>query len=285
MELYRRYAVHLGLLALVLVIVILLSAPGSVFSAGVSFVDSTLHRSSGEGTYVTTKMDFGDAGEVNAFPKEIGEWTGFDYETSEIKESLGADALLLRSYVSPGIYSGVDFLILQAETETSFHPPPVCYAAIGFEIEEQGKERVLIEDAEWARATSSTVSIPVEKAVILRKSGGRIRERRLVLYFYVKGNQLTSDAITLIRVEAQAPVDASYEGILGVEKEFIALAVPYMFDPGGDHAGKTLAARLAGSGFGGYLAIMLLLFAPLAIAVYPKTRWGRLQSDEPMSNE
>lgn len=275
MKFFRQYSMLLGLLAMMLVIVVLLSGTSSMFSSGVAFIDSTLHRSSGGEAFVRTKMDFGNARQVNAFPYEIGNWTGVDYETSEIRDSLGADALLLRSYVSPGIYSGVDFLILQAETESSFHPPPVCYLALGFEIEEQGKEQVFVADPSWTEATSPGVSIPLEKAVIFKRSGGKITDRRVALYFYVKGNQFTSDQVTFIRVEAQAPIEGSYDGILEVEKEFIALAIPHLFEPGGDRGWDPVAVRLAGLGVGGYFVIILLLLIPLAVAVFPKTKWGR----------
>ena len=275
MDFFRRYSMLLGLLAMTLVVVVLLSGSGSAFSSGVAFIDSTLHRSSGGEAFVRTKMDFGNARQVNEFPYEIGNWTGADYETSEIRDSLGADALLMRRYTSPGIYLGLDFLILQARTESSFHPPPVCYVALGFEIEEQGKEQVLIDDPAWAQAPSSGISIPLEKAVIFKQSDGRVTDRRLALYFYVKGNQLTSDRVTFIRVEAQAPAEGSYDGILGVEKEFIALAIPHMFEPGGDREWNPVAVRLAGLGVGGYFVIILLLLIPLAVAVFPRTRWGR----------
>lgn len=274
MGFYRRYSLLLGLLALVLVVVLLLSTPEFVLSPGVTFIDSELHRSSGDEAYVRTKMDFGSAEHMSSFPMEIGEWKGYDYDTKDISESLGADVILLRGYDRPGLYQPIFFLIMQARTESSFHPPRVCYAVLGYEIEGEGKEQVVVTDTSWTEASSNT-TIPLKKMVVFKESGGKVTERRVVLYCYVKGNQFKSDTITMIRVEALALVEGSYDGILSVEKDFIADMIPLMFEPSEEGKWNPLAMRLAELGIGGYFAIALLLFMPLAIMLYPRTRWGR----------
>ena len=273
MDFYKRYSLLLGLLALALIIALLLSTPRLVFSPGVTFIDSELHRSSGNEAYVRTKMDFGNSEHVNTFPHEFSEWQGYDYDTAGAKESLGADIILLRGYDYPGLYQPIFFLILQAKTGSSFHPPPLCYLGMGFEVESEGKEQVTVEDPNWR--ASPDYSIPMTRLVISRESGGTVTERRVVLYFYVKGNQFTSDTITMIRVEGLAPIDGSYDGILGIEKDFIALSIPYMFDPSEEGTWRPLAVQLAESGAGGYLAIALMAFVPLAIILYPRLRRRR----------
>ena len=135
MDFYRRYSLLLGLLVLALVIALLLTTPASMFSPGVTFIDSELYRSSGDEAYVRTKMDFGNSEHVNAFPHQFSVWQGYDYDTAALKESLGADIILLRGYVRPGLYQPIFFLLMQARTESSFHPPPICYPAMGYEIE------------------------------------------------------------------------------------------------------------------------------------------------------
>ena len=52
----KRYSVLFGLFALVCVIVLLFSTPDSLFSHGVSFIDSELHRSSGNEAYVMIRV-------------------------------------------------------------------------------------------------------------------------------------------------------------------------------------------------------------------------------------
>ena len=95
MVFYKRYSVLFGLFALVCVIVLLFSTPDSLFSRGVSFIDSELNRSSGNEAYVITKMNLGSQEHVSAFPTEIGEWKGYDYDTTRVSEDLGADVVLL----------------------------------------------------------------------------------------------------------------------------------------------------------------------------------------------
>jgi hypothetical protein len=280
MGFYRRYSLLIGLFTLVLVIVLLLSTPDFVFSTGVTFIDSELYRSSGDEAYVRTKMDFGSSEDVSAYPTEIGDWSGYDYDVTEIKETLGGDVILLRGYSRPGVYQPLFFLIMQAETESSFHPPPVCYPALGYHIQEEGKEQVVVTDTSWTEADSS-LTVPLKKLVVFKESGGEVTDRRVVLYCYVKGNQLASDTITMIRVEALAPVEGSYDGILNVEKDFAALTIPYMFEPNEEEKWSPLAVRLAESGIGGYFAIALLLFVPLAIMLYPRTRRGEAPPPNP----
>ena len=280
MDFYRRYSLPLGLLALVLVVVLLLSAPGVVFSPGVTFIDTELHRSSGDEVYVRTKMDFGSQEHMATFPREIGDWSGYDYDATEVKEMLGADVILLRGYDRPGLYQPMFFTIMQSQTESSFHPPPVCYAAQGYSIQDEGKEKILVTDTSWTEAPSSSMSVPLARMVVFKESDGEITERRVVLYCYVKGNQFTSDTITMIQGEALVPIDGSYDGIVDVEKDFIALTIPYMFEPAEVEEWSPLALHLAQHGAVGYFAIVLLLLVPVAIIIYPRVRVGRGSADK-----
>lgn len=269
-----RYSLLLSLAVLALVVILLLGDPDFVFSPGVSFIDTELHRSSGHEVYVRTKIDFGSQEHMSRLPMEIGEWTGYSYDTTEDREYLGADVIVLRAYSSPGLSQPLFFLIMQARTESSFHPPDVCYASQGYNVQEEGKEQIVVTDTSWAQATSG-MSIPFKRLVIAKEIDGEITERRVVLFCYVKGNQFTSDTITMIRTEALAPIDGSYEGILSVEKDFTALAIPYLFEPAEGEEWNPLALQLAESGIGGYVAIAAILFVPVTIIIYARTGRGR----------
>jgi len=74
----------------------------------------------------------------------------------------------------------------------------------------------------------------------------------------------------MIQVEAMAPVSGPYDGILGVEKDFIAQAIPYMFMPSEVAAWNPLGRQLAELGTLGYLATALLLMVPIAIMAVPR---------------
>ncbi len=279
MDFIRQYSLVLGISILIGVIALLLASSDIIYSSGVTFVDNNLHYASGDEAYIETKVDFGSQEHMAAFPLEFGEWRGYDEDTTEWADQLGADVAVLRGYTSPGLYQPLFFLIMQARTESSFHPPKICYPAQGYSIQEKADERVLITDANWTEEFSS-VSIPLEKLVVVKESDGGVIDRRVVLYFYVKGNQFASDVITMIRMEASVPANGSYEGILNLEKEFLAQAIPYMFEPVEEENWNPIVIEMAGWGVGGYVIIVFLLFIPAAILAYPLTRWGQ----EPSGN-
>jgi hypothetical protein len=270
MNFLRRYSLLVGLIVLFCIVMILLSIPGTVFSHGVQFIDTDLNQSSGKEAYIVTKMDFGSQEQVSAFPMQIGEWQGWDYDTANAKTELGADVLILRGYISPHVYQPVFLTIMQARTVSSFHPPKVCYAAAGYQIQEEQKDEVAVSPASWAEGSPSSMSVPFNRIVVFLGSEGNITERRVTLYCYVKGNQFTSDTITMIKVEAVAPSTGTYDGILGVEKDFIAQAIPYMFTPVEVPGWNPPVRQLAELGTLGYLAIALLLIVPIAIIAMPR---------------
>jgi hypothetical protein len=91
-----------------------------------------------------------------------------------------------------------------------------------------------------------------------------------VLYFYVKEPPLGSDTITMVRVEALAPTDGSYEGILKVSKEFMCETIPRMFEV--QRPEQVLFTSLATGSIADKLALILLFLAPLAVIFFPELR-------------
>ncbi len=239
---FEEYSLLIGFLLLALVIIILLSTPSSILASSVTTIDTELIHASGDAMSVRTMMDFGSSEHIAAFPMIIGDWRGNDYETAKLKESLGADVMLMRAYSHPKIYQPVFFHILQSNNRSSFHPPIVCYPALGYTIEEEGRTNILVHNVSWVEeplfgvpATKSlyhNVTISAKKLIVVKESNadGKVTERRVVLYFYVKDNPLSSDTVTIVRVSALAPVDGSYEGVLNICKDFMGDTFPYMFE-------------------------------------------------------
>ena len=171
---------------------------------------------------------------------------------------LGADAILLRLYEPSTFSQPLFFTIVQSRTESAFHPPKVCLTAQGYGIQEEGTETVTVTDATWVRDAAAG-TIPMGRLVATRSArGGEVTERRLVLFFYVKGNQFSTDTITMIQVEGLVPLQGSYEGTLTEELEFISRAVPLMFEPGTDTRWHPLIKVLADMGVSGYIIILVL---------------------------
>ncbi|MDD5093317.1 MAG: exosortase-associated EpsI family protein [Dehalococcoidia bacterium] len=281
MDFLRRYSLILGLSTLIAVIVLLFSSSDLFFSSGATFISTELNKSSGNETFVKTRLDIGDPEHTAQFPLQMGDWRGYDYDTSQWEDLLGTKVMLMRGYTRPGVYQPIFFLISQSATSTSFHPPRVCYTAQGYNVREQTKDQVIVPGTDLL-GKSDDMIIPVERMIVTKDDkDGNITERRVVLHFFVKGNQFKTNTITWIRMEALSPREGSYEGQLTLEKEFLSQAIPLMFASAQKEDWNPVIADLADWGVGGYIIIVLLLSIPLALIIFPKTPWGKRPAIKP----
>ena len=276
------YSTIIGTIALTFVVVLLLSTPGMILAKQVSVIDTELSHASGHETTVRTTMDFGNNTYMQAFPTKIGDWQKIgSCNKSQLAEQLGADVMLLRAYHQQGSPQPVFLLIIQSDNRSSFHPPIVCYPAIGYKIEEETTEEILVSNATWAEvplyshwdpeeAGCFNGSMSAKKLVISKESDGEVTKRKVVLYFYVKDNLVITDKITMIRVSAHAPINGSYEEALNLTKDFMGEVVPYMFEVREEE--EIIAVQLAKSGIGGWLIIGVLVSVPIGIIVYQRIR-------------
>ena len=280
MKFFEEYSTIIGLLTLTFVIVILFSTPSMIFAETVTVIDTELARASGDAMQVRTKMDLGSDDCMNKFPTELGHWKGSDYDTANLAAGLGADVMLMRAYTSPESYQPLFFLIVQSDNRSSFHPPIVCYPALGYTIVEEGKETipVSVQNVGWEEEFSvygtckkENASIPVKKLVVVKELNGKITERRVVLYFYVNRG-FTSNTVTMIRISALAPLSGSYEGVLEMEKEFMSEAFPHIFEF--KEAEKLIIYRFLDSGLLGWLVIIVLFLIPILLICYPRFAKG-----------
>lgn len=278
-DFFENYAKIFGLLMLAFVIIMLFSTPSMILAKRVTMIGTELSYASSYELPVRTKLDLGNTEHLQAFPTRIGEWTAYDYNTTGLAESLHADVLLMRAYSHPKLYQPIFLLVMQSHNRTSFHPPIVCYPALGYTIEGEGREIVTVQNASWAEdpwfsavdRRNETV-LPVKKLVVVKQAAdtGRVTERRVVLYFYVKEGPLSSDAVSMVRVEALAPTDGSYDGILNVSREFMSETIPLMFEV--HRAERVLFSSLATGSIADKLLLILLFLAPLAVIFYPELR-------------
>jgi hypothetical protein len=279
-DFFAAYAKIIGLLMIAFVIILLFSTPSMILAKRVTMIGTELSYATGDELPVRTKLDLGNNEHMQAFPKQIGAWTAYDYNATGVAESLHADVLLLRAYSRPQLYQPIFFLIMQSNNRTSFHPPIVCYPALGYTIEEEGKETVTVHNVSWVEDPWLSIGdirrneavLPVKKLVVSKNAAdtGGVTERRVVLYFYVKEPPLGSDTITMVRVEALAPTDGSYEGILKVSKEFMCETIPRMFEV--QRPEQVLFTSLATGSIADKLALILLFLAPLAVIFFPELR-------------
>lgn len=287
---WKHYSPIIGFSILVFLLIILLT-PLDQLRLMSTVIDSELSFASENQTPVLNKLDLSSSEQLRKFPAEIGDWKGSDYDTSAMETSLGADCMLMRAYSKPGLYQPIFFLIIQSEVQSSFHSPTNCYRALGWTIEEVGDTSIIVSTS-WVEkpsekvwpsiakhpkypeyiATYSQVSIPAKRLVVVKVDEESVIERRVVLYFYLKDSSATSNAVTMMRVSALAPLTGSYNGIMNIEEEFISDAFPYMFEIQEKQQGEMIIVRLAKSGVGGRLLLAFLFSIPIAILIYPRIR-------------
>ena len=285
-SLLEEYSKIIGLLLLGFVIIILLSTPSMLLAKSITTIDTELSHATGAETHVQTKMDFGNNEHMQAFPKQIGDWNATDYNIKGIAESLGADVMLMRAYSHPKLYQPVFLLLMQSTNRSSFHPPIVCYPALGYTIEEETNEEVPVHNVSWAAGYWRSEeferehgllfngTISAKKLVVVKESkeDGKITERRVVLYFYVKESPfgVASNTVTMVRVSALVPTEGSYDGILNITKEFMGDTIPSMFEIREED--PILFITLVSGSAIEKVAVVFLFLAPLSIIFYPQIR-------------
>jgi len=272
---FETYAKVIGLIVLAFVVIILLSTPSTIFAQAITTIGTELSRATGDETVVRTKVDFGNNEHMRVFAEQIGAWSGYEYNTTQMTAQLGADVMLMRAYSHPELYQPVFFLIMQSTKPSSFHPPIVCYPALGYTIESEEKEPIVVQNISWAegrwlqKETPSNATIMVKKLIVYKEAeeDHRITERRLVLYFYVKERPFDPSTITFIRVEALIPTEGSYDGMLAIASQFMGDTIPYMFELRREE--PIIFVLLASRSLASKAALALLILIPLLIIFYP----------------
>ncbi len=253
-------------------------------------IDTQLSGESQYARYVKTRTNLSSQQELNNFPRAISDWYGQDYDTSEVKEILEADVLLLRSYSRPVFSQPIILLIIQSAELSSFHMPHLCYLAMGYLVDSVQDDHVVIKDQDWVEQTGEQEPdeipttlparvrqelefepyqgrIPAKRFTACKQNeDGEVIERILVLYAVIKDVAITTDQIHLIRVSALIPLSGGYDATLATAKDFMGEVVPLMFEPVEEP--QMAITSLAESGAGGYLVIVLAFTIPLAMIVY-----------------
>lgn len=280
MNFIRQYSLIVGISVLIGVAVLLLSSSDLLFSSGVSFIDTDPQSTTGDEIYVETKSDFGSPTYMDNLPMEIGEWKGYEYPVDNaLYKTLGAEHIEMRGYTKPGSFQPIFLAIVQAKADSAFHAPEICYPSQGYEVQESGRDEVVVADPAWANQVSD-LSVPMKRLVVAKKRNDVVIDRRVVLFWYVRGNQYSTDTMTMVRISAQTAPEGPYDQVLEREKEFIAACLPYLFEPRDDETWRPIAMELIDWGPVGYVLIGSLLLMPVGIILYPKTSWGKRAAEK-----
>ena len=289
MDEFRKYSTLIGISLLAFIAIFLLSSPEYLYAAK-CYVDTELRESYGSEKSITLLMDFGDDEYLRDFPLQIKEWTGVELETSDVKEMVGASAMISRTYARELLSWPVFLVVMQSRNKASFHAPTSCYAVQlgGYDIEEKTEDKVYIAETSWymkgnldvirsnrrvRQALEGTLHdgwLPVNKLIVAKRDDGEVIERRIALYFYMDFPSNISDRFNMVRVSTVAPVSGPYDKELNMAKELMSETVPLLFEPIRSEGEKMIFMRIAELGPGGYFIIFLLFSIPLAIIIYPR---------------
>ncbi len=279
----KQLRIAVGLIILVLMVIILTSPPSMLFPVGIQIIDTEFKGSSGDEQYVRTKLDFGNQELMGNLPLEKLGWTRVPEDMANVEAQLGADVLLAWRCHHTSSSNRIWFLILQSKDVVSFHPPPVCYTALGYDIQQEDTIEIAVSGERWAKQESITVlgegdslffsgTMSAKRMVITKDCDGSICDKRVVLYFYIKPNlSETPNEITMIRISAVVPVHGSFDSIQELEKKLIADAFPLMFEAGDEERslGKWL---IEDQGSSGWIIIVVMFLVPIALLAYPSMR-------------
>ncbi len=263
----------IGLLILGVVIIVL-STTGQQDLSSNRYIVDTNPRNTGSGIPVYMKTDWGDEEHLRNFPLQIGDWYGSEYDKSPLEQTLEADVVLMRTYVKTNPFQPVFLTLVQSSSQGSFifHLPSRCYSDQGWQVESEVQDALPITDASWWKRYGDQDNqwanwVWIKRMVVFKASQGRISDRRVVLYFYVKGANLASDKTDMVEVSTPAPPEGNYDKALATAKELMSDVFPLLFEPG--EKSEMLITRLSESGIGGYLIISVLFLIPLALFVIP----------------
>lgn len=282
-----------GVFLLTIIIAVSFITPKSILSTEANFVYSDLQNPGEEHTKVRTKLDPGDEKAMEDLPKNIGDWRILDmvikgYKEEELERSLNADIITVKGYLKNEPFAlPVKLLTLQSKTRASFHPPEVCYPAMGYEILEEGYEDIVIPEEIWSQIEDTVDSLEMfstgkrelnntirfKKLVISQEDDRGIDRRTIILYFYLGNSSafVHLTKITMVRVSVDVLVSGSVDDSLNMAKEFLIEAIPLMFGPdeGGD---RVIIDKLVHSGAGGILVAILMYLVPVSIIFAPELR-------------
>ena len=309
----------IGMFLLALVLVVLLSPPASSSrdaSVSIVKVDARLReRDTGRVSVNKLKMSLNEQEHLEKIPHQIGDWRGTDDDATElIREKLHADVLLMRTYRKDGLSQPLFLVIVHSASVGNLHPPPVCYRARGYSIEEEGEATVPVEygalrrriegqildatDEQGQRTTgewiatklgipTGTAEIPVSRLLVYKTDGDKIAERRLAYYLYLKDTEFVGySEFSMLRVSALIP-EHDYDHIENEISDFMSEVLALVFGINVEER-EPLFGYIAGFGLNGYLVIAALFLLPLAMLVYPlATRkvFSRAEHSEAMARE
>jgi len=178
----------IGILSLSFVVIFLL-APKDI--ANYTVADTEYWRETGNRLLLKTAYDYNNKNDIQAFPKEIGNWKSYDFKYSdEVYAKLNADILLSRAYTSKGNLVWMD--IINSKVGESFHKQRICVEGAGWTVDNESI-------AEFRIASPPN---PYTKLYANRLNISKGDKKQVMTYWFMFKKFGSSDAVTMIRLSS-----------------------------------------------------------------------------------
>ena len=196
----------MGILLLSYVVIFLLS-PQDITDYTVA--DTEYWRETGNRLMLKTAYDYNSKDDINAFPKNLRDWKGYDFKYPDsVYKTLNADILLSRTYVEKnGSYLWMD--IINSKVGESFHKQRICIEGGGWNIDNESI-------AEFNIANDPN---PFTKLYANRLDYSKNDEKQMMVYWFMFKKFGSKDSVAMVRLSI--PFGSNETATFNTLKDFV----------------------------------------------------------------
>ncbi|MBW3583330.1 MAG: EpsI family protein [Euryarchaeota archaeon] len=208
-----------------LLIVLLVTPPAELFHRDGAFVDTRADLRTSDATPIV--LSDGLRSDIqDVLPLQLGKYKGVADHSwdANLSKILYYDQLVVRDYVTPGIFYPFQLMVLTARHANAFHDPEVCFSNQGGNVRHAEPTAIHLGGALGA------FQVPVGRMVIHYDDA----PAKLVYNVYVvETHDAAPDRTTWIRVTLPGVVPSAVDSYDALFKEFIGGVAPYIFHGAG----------------------------------------------------
>lgn len=196
----------IGILLLSYVAIFLLSPKGM---ADYTVADTEYWRETNNRLMLKTSYDYNSQESVQAFPKSLNKWKGYDYRyPDEVYRLLNANVLLSRTYTKDdGSLVWMD--IINSKVGESFHKQKICIEGGGWKIENESIAQFKIAEE----------PNPFTRLYANRLEYSKKGEKQVMAYWFMFKKFGSNDTVAMIRLTS--PVITDEKNAFNTIKEFV----------------------------------------------------------------
>jgi hypothetical protein len=199
-----------------------------------------------------TSYEYNNREDLQAFPKVLGEWRGYDFKYDEsVYNALKADILLSRTYVkNNGSYLWMD--IINSKVGESFHDQKICLG--GWNIDNESIAEFRIADP----------PNPFTKLYAIRLDYSKPNQKQVMVYWFMFKKFGGTDSVSMIRITT--PVISNGTDAFNSIKEFVENEVFYTMYKNAEPETITVAEDIINKyGKIGMAAMILGIIVPVGL--------------------